>query len=600
MDEDDQQLRRPSLTTLLAAAIGVPVAVYFYKCAMLVLFQNEILYMRRLPPGARRTLDPAEPFGLRADPVILPRLPAVRRNDIVNGGNRFPGLSDARPQLHGLWITSIPPLSPPNAHTETAATTTTIVYLQGNGGNIAHRHAKFARVLGSLRQSGIEDMAIMAAGYRGYGLSHGRPSEPGLVMDTVRFLEEANRQQPPPPPPPASHQRPRLVLYGHSLGGAVALCTVANQLRIPLDTSSNPTTPPVLPQLVVLENTFTSTRAMLQHMYPRASPFHHLHPFLRSRWDALAAAEEIARARARGDPRVPHFALISGRGDEIVLPQMMDELCHALKGGGSMGGIDWFPIEGALHNSTWETAGWAAAWRFSVILASVITGERIYMVYILRRMPVKMVTTLLALAVVGSLASVAAVAFSGPFIYLNGLTCNFTGYISWVGILNFCILGVSATYLIGGSCACYWRLAHIASFKAKMELRKSLAPSTFGGPGGNEAATSAESATPISREARVQRSLAIRGALTSIVLCMTMVPLASVLVVWMRSGMTGPWQLELAINFSIPAAQLLDPLIVISMNSKFREAMRETVVPMPAAKVAAAAAAATVASSVLF
>lgn len=43
----------PSISLVLAAFIGLPLALWSYKCLMLVLFQRKIIYMGYLPPGAR-------------------------------------------------------------------------------------------------------------------------------------------------------------------------------------------------------------------------------------------------------------------------------------------------------------------------------------------------------------------------------------------------------------------------------------------------------------------------------------------------------------------------------------------------------------------
>lgn len=82
----------------------------------------------------------------------------------------------------------------------------TVLFFHGNGGNLAY----VVPVLEGLRARG---MNVMAIDYRGYGESSGRPSEQGLYLDALAAYGETRRRHIPPS---------RLVIHGHSLGGAVA------------------------------------------------------------------------------------------------------------------------------------------------------------------------------------------------------------------------------------------------------------------------------------------------------------------------------------------------------------------------------------------
>ncbi|KAI9179050.1 hypothetical protein H9P43_005712 [Blastocladiella emersonii ATCC 22665] len=323
-----------------AALVGVPVAVYAYKCAMMVAFQHELIYMRRMPPGARgRPFESAKPHGLVAADVILPRL-------------------GKDPSLHGLYVKRNTPTKVPDV---------LVVYLQGNGGNIAHRFPKFRSLLDAVPRD--VSAAVLAVGYRGYGTSRGAPSERGLIRDAARFLELAHDpralaeyvpQLEPAAVPPA------VVLYGHSLGGAVAVASVYHHYHHRQPASPNhhrhiPRDPLAgLPALaspiagaVVLENTFTSLRGVVQHLYPSHSPIHHLHPFLRSRWESLLRLQRLPRD---GDPT--RWTFLSGTQDEMVPPRMMEELRAAVPEERAT----WVAVPGGLHNSTWEHAAWRLAW----------------------------------------------------------------------------------------------------------------------------------------------------------------------------------------------------------------------------------------------
>ncbi|MEQ8661302.1 MAG: alpha/beta fold hydrolase [Gammaproteobacteria bacterium] len=83
----------------------------------------------------------------------------------------------------------------------------TVLFLHGNAGNLSHR----LHTLAVLHRLGHP---VLAIDYRGYGRSHGRPSEDGLHADALaawhHLLERRGL---------AAHD---IVIYGRSLGGAVA------------------------------------------------------------------------------------------------------------------------------------------------------------------------------------------------------------------------------------------------------------------------------------------------------------------------------------------------------------------------------------------
>lgn len=98
-------------------------------------------------------------------------------------------------RLHGWWI--------PHPQARGA-----LLFLHGNGGNISHR-------LESIRLFHELGLGVLIIDYRGYGRSSGRPDEAGTYLDAAagwRHLLEARGIDP-----------ARTVIYGESLGGAVAI-----------------------------------------------------------------------------------------------------------------------------------------------------------------------------------------------------------------------------------------------------------------------------------------------------------------------------------------------------------------------------------------
>lgn len=86
-----------------------------------------------------------------------------------------------------------------------------IVYFHGNGGNL-NRDGAYAEPLAG------DGRGLLMTSYRGYSGNPGQPTQAGLSADADAFVAEARRRLPP---------GGGLYLFGHSLGGAVALGVAA-------------------------------------------------------------------------------------------------------------------------------------------------------------------------------------------------------------------------------------------------------------------------------------------------------------------------------------------------------------------------------------
>lgn len=131
--------------------------------------------------------------------------------------------------LHGWWI----------AHPKA---TGTLLYCHGSSGSIAHR-------VGVFRQLGKLKLNVFAFDYRGYGRSSGVPSERGLYADVRAahdHLVEDREQEP-----------SEILLFGHSLGGAVAIEAARHRPAAGL----------------VVQSSFTDLREMARALYPQL-PLH--------------------------------------------------------------------------------------------------------------------------------------------------------------------------------------------------------------------------------------------------------------------------------------------------------------------------------------
>lgn len=126
--------------------------------------------------------------------------------------------------LHGWWV------SAPDAKG-------TVLFFHGNAGNISHR----LDYLTMFKRLGYNTLLF---DYRGYGQSSGTPSESGTYLDAQaawRYLVETQRIAP-----------AQIVLFGESLGGAVAAWLAAREK----------------PGMLVLASTFTSVPDLAAEIYP--------------------------------------------------------------------------------------------------------------------------------------------------------------------------------------------------------------------------------------------------------------------------------------------------------------------------------------------
>jgi fermentation-respiration switch protein FrsA (DUF1100 family) len=178
------------------------------------------------------------------------------------------------------------------------------LHLHGNAGNITHRYPQFREILAA-------GSAILALDYRGYGKSHGRPTERGLYRDADAAYDYLLK----------SGFRPdQIVVHGESLGTAVAVDLAA---RRPC-------------AAVVLEAPFTSAKDVARTVAPVIGPM--------IVWGFDSRAK-IGRIHAP-------VLFVHGDRDEVIplrLGQRLFAAAHEPK--------SFWLVPGAGHNDICETAG---------------------------------------------------------------------------------------------------------------------------------------------------------------------------------------------------------------------------------------------------
>jgi fermentation-respiration switch protein FrsA (DUF1100 family) len=229
------------MIVLLLAAVAL---AYLAFLVLLRLSESRLLYA----PGSSRTLTPARPaLGLAPERVEIPSGDGVT---LVAWVIRAPATDTA-----GRWL----------------------LICHGNAGNLsdAGRPEHYA----GLRALGLN---LLAFDYRGYGESGGSPSEAGLYRDAEAAYEYLRDTLGVPPE--------RIVLFGHSLGSAVA---VELATRVPAAG-------------LVLDGALMSVIARAQEVYP----------YVPVRWIARSRFASIERI---GRVQMPKLFLHARRDDVVPI-----------------------------------------------------------------------------------------------------------------------------------------------------------------------------------------------------------------------------------------------------------------------------------------
>jgi abhydrolase domain-containing protein 12 len=238
------------LFSLLALIYLISPVVFKYS----TFIQRSLLFMNHFNTQYNVNLSQPETIGIKCSRLL--RL--AHENELASPGNG--GANEAVIQL-GVWHV-LPRSSLPSCVTDHQTNKTTIedklawsdsrpivLYIHGNGGNRAGNHR--SRLYKRLAYE--HDYHIITFDYRGYGDStYEAPTTFGLTSD-ARFMYDWLLQQP-------GVTKDRIIVWGHSLGTAVAVRMVAG---LP---------PNEQPKRLVLEAPFDSmANAIANH--PFSTPF---------------------------------------------------------------------------------------------------------------------------------------------------------------------------------------------------------------------------------------------------------------------------------------------------------------------------------------
>lgn len=258
---------------------GILVTLWAYKCVMMVIFQNKIIYMPSVPPFSRS--EKVEDCAVQCRPVVW------KEHD-----------------LRAADGTALKLLEGSIGQSSASTKRVIVLYLQGNASSLPPRLPYLSAILRSLQTSGghtPEQTAytIFALSYRGFWTSRGHATQSGIELDAqaaLQWLSDNLLQN-------EWDTEVRTILWGQSIGAGVAttaLATLLAQRHRNANAASSPQHHlPLNIHSLILETPFLSIRSMLVALYPqRFLPYRYLWPFLRSTWDSEAAIKKMTAAAA--------------------------------------------------------------------------------------------------------------------------------------------------------------------------------------------------------------------------------------------------------------------------------------------------------------
>lgn len=179
--------------------------------------------------------------------------------------------------------------------------------------------------------------------------SYSRPTERGLLVDYRHVLQYTLGKFP----------SSRIVVYGHSLGGAVSVCLLSQLFDTTQNHSQYHDHRYGRIRGLILENPFASIPEMVKAMYPnRWLPYRYLTPFVFDKWDAVAAICDAQASNSILARLSREMLVVLSEKDEVVPTIMGAELFAISRTEPSdIGGK--VIIRDALHENAWQQRQWA-------------------------------------------------------------------------------------------------------------------------------------------------------------------------------------------------------------------------------------------------
>ncbi|KAL7266230.1 bem46 protein, variant [Rhizina undulata] len=277
--------KHPNIFKYLIRTIVASTGLAVLLSGILYFKQTSLIYPRYLPEGARTQVPTPDEFAIEDwEEVVLKTPDGEKLNSyLLKGVKRI-------------------------------EKNVTVLFMHGNAGNIGHR-LPIAQVFAE--QMGCNCFMLS---YRGYGKSTGRPSEKGLRIDAQTALDYLLSNE--------STKNTKIIIYGQSLGGALAIQLVAkNHEKV---------------HGLMLENTFRSMRTLIPSAFP---PARYLARFCHQIWPSETTLPSITN--------VP-VLFLSGAKDELVPPSHMKTLYNVCNSYIKV----WKELPDGTHNDTFVKEGY--------------------------------------------------------------------------------------------------------------------------------------------------------------------------------------------------------------------------------------------------
>lgn len=286
---------------------GLLITLWTYKCMMMVVFQNKIIYMPGIPPFAR----------------------SEKVSDYANQCRPVEWQEHAIEAADGTTIK----LLDGAVAKENIKRHVVVLYLQGNAASTPPRLPYLSAVLKQVNTNALADTQhnVVALSYRGFWTSKGRPSQRGIELDATAALEWIFDRYP--------VESTDVVIWGQSIGAGVATVALSK-----LVTSGKIQHKLRAIKGILLETPFIDISSMLIALYPqRFLPYRYLTPFLKSSWDSKAALTSVAES----EHLTPRVLLLQAGDDEIVPADHAGVLQKICQDGGLE--VEHKVVTGALH-----------------------------------------------------------------------------------------------------------------------------------------------------------------------------------------------------------------------------------------------------------